>query len=80
MQKVIALAPVDPAIRWSVLYPFSRRPLFVSGFLLWNFSRGFVASQSGDAGVGFEEPHLPSHVLNRGTDASPNLPHFCIYG
>ena len=28
--------------------------------------------------VGFEEPHL--RVLDRGTDASPNLPHFCIFG
>ena len=30
-------------------------------------------------GVGCEESHASSHVLDRGTGASPNLPYFCMY-
>ena len=34
LRKVIALGPVDPAIRWGALWSVSRVPLSVCGFLL----------------------------------------------
>ena len=55
---VLPCAPVDSAIFWSVLCPFSRFRFLVCNFRLHHFSWGFVASQGRGVEVGFEEPHL----------------------